>query len=159
MKSSAVTGTPSDHTALGSIWYWMVRGVVEVTSTLWSRSPLSVGTRVGVMVKALGSTFSSRVGVDESAPAGVRGLNPLHGWSTSTLAVPPVVAVRSETIGSSTSLIRWAPTWSTVATMRITAMITRGRVHRARRSAQKVANRPRRPSSAPSGLTSGAAGG
>ena len=43
MKSSAVTGTPSDQTALGLITYWMVRGDVEVASTLSSRSLLTWG--------------------------------------------------------------------------------------------------------------------
>ena len=44
MKSSADTGTPSDHTALGLITYWMVRGSVDVASTLSSRSLLTSGT-------------------------------------------------------------------------------------------------------------------
>ena len=49
MKSSALTGTPSDQTALGLITYWMVSGVVDVTSTLKSRSPLTCGTNFGLI--------------------------------------------------------------------------------------------------------------
>ena len=44
MKSSAVTGTPSDQTASGLMTYWMVSGEVEVTSTLVRRLPFTVGT-------------------------------------------------------------------------------------------------------------------
>jgi hypothetical protein len=49
MKSSAVTGTPSDHTAFGLITYWMVSGVVDVASTLSSRSEFTTGTSFGVI--------------------------------------------------------------------------------------------------------------
>ena len=41
MKSSALTGTPSDHTAWGLITYWIVNGDVEVASTLNRRSLLT----------------------------------------------------------------------------------------------------------------------
>ena len=50
MKSSAVTGTPSDQTALGLITYWIVSGVVDVASTLSSRSALTSGTSFGLTV-------------------------------------------------------------------------------------------------------------
>ena len=49
MKSSAVTGTPSDHTALGLMTYWMVSGDVDVASTLSSRSVLTWGTSFGLI--------------------------------------------------------------------------------------------------------------
>src|SRR5664280_930961 len=42
MKSSALTGTPSDHTAWGLITYWIVNGAVEVASTLGYRDVASV---------------------------------------------------------------------------------------------------------------------
>ncbi len=56
MKSSAVTGTPSDQTAFGLITYWMVSGEVEVTSTLGRRSLFTWGTSFGLITYALGST-------------------------------------------------------------------------------------------------------
>ena len=49
MKSSAVTGTPSDHTAFGLITYWMVSGAVETASTLSSRSVFTWGTSFGLI--------------------------------------------------------------------------------------------------------------
>ena len=49
MKSSALTGTPSDQTAVGLITYWMVSGDVEVASTLTSRSVLTWGTSLGLI--------------------------------------------------------------------------------------------------------------
>ena len=47
MKSSAVTGTPSDQTAFGLITYWMVNGEVDVVSTLNRRSLFTSGTSPG----------------------------------------------------------------------------------------------------------------
>ncbi len=49
MKSSALTGTPSDHTALGLITYWMVSGDGEMVSTLVSRSVLTSGISLGLI--------------------------------------------------------------------------------------------------------------
>ena len=49
MKSSAVTGTPSDQTALGLITYWMVNGDVDVASTLSSRSVFTWGSSLVLM--------------------------------------------------------------------------------------------------------------
>ena len=79
MKSSAVTGTPSDQTAFGLITYWMINGEVEVASTLKSRSVLTCGTSFGLMTYALGSTLTKSAGVVDAAPAGVSGLKPDQG--------------------------------------------------------------------------------
>ena len=50
MKSSAVTGTPSDHTAFGLSTYWMVSGEVDVASTDSKRSVLTWGMSFGETV-------------------------------------------------------------------------------------------------------------
>src|SRR5580704_729920 len=145
MKSSALTGTPSDQTAAGFTTYWMVSGLTAVTLVLLRRSALRVVVRLGRMVYALGRTDDSRVGVEELAPLGVFGLKPSQGWSRLTLAVPPVPETRSEMLCWVTSRIRWDPRWSTIATMTMITMISRGNVQRARRSAQNVSMRLRRP--------------
>ena len=49
MKSSALNGTPSDHTARGLITYWMTSGVVDVASTLTSRLALTSGISLGLI--------------------------------------------------------------------------------------------------------------
>jgi hypothetical protein len=59
MKSLALIGTPSDHTAFGLIWYTTVCGFVLVSLALVTNWVLSPGFRSGWTVNTRGSVWST----------------------------------------------------------------------------------------------------
>jgi hypothetical protein len=59
MKSLALIGTPSDHTAFGLILYTTVCGLVLVSAALVTNWVLSAGLRSGWTVNTRGNVWST----------------------------------------------------------------------------------------------------
>src|SRR5918998_6619651 len=90
MKSSAVTGTPSDQTARGLILYTAVWGSLLVSSALTSSSESSSSRKSGVVLQTRGHTFVISLTTAPVLLFGFLGLKPLAGSpAPPTTTVPP----------------------------------------------------------------------
>src|ERR1051326_5901061 len=93
MKSLALIGTPSDHTALGLIWYTTVCGFVLVSLALVTNVVLSAGLRFGWTVNTRGSV-GSRISVrTNSLSPSSSVLKPVTSSSHAEGRVPPLLTV------------------------------------------------------------------
>ena len=89
MKSLAVMGTPSDHTAWGFSVYTIVSGLVLTSSDCWMRFGFGVTSPEASTMNGLGSTAARSICVPAESPVGVLGLQPVGPWVTPTETDPP----------------------------------------------------------------------
>src|SRR5580700_7344837 len=89
MKSSAVIGVPSDHTALGLSVKTIVWGLEPVWVALCSSWVLRTGASLLLMMKAWGQTMFMISWSTYSDAAVVLMLKPARFWSRAMVAVPP----------------------------------------------------------------------
>jgi hypothetical protein len=90
MKSSAVIGVPSDHTALGFNLYTTVCGLRVVTVALWRSWLFITGWSLLFTMKACGHTMFMISCNTTSESAEVSTLKPARSSSSAMVAVQPV---------------------------------------------------------------------
>src|ERR1035438_8931816 len=91
MKSSAVIGVPSDHTALGLSVYTTVCGPLLVWAALTSSWLFRTGCSLLLMMNAWGHTMFMISWSTYSDAADVLMLKPARFWSSAMVAVRPEV--------------------------------------------------------------------
>src|SRR5579863_7319052 len=84
-------GTPSDHTARGSIWYTTVWGERLTTSALSTTLVSSWGARPGPTRKTWAQMALPSIRPAAVAPATVWSFSVVGTWSSAMVTVPPVV--------------------------------------------------------------------
>ena len=120
MKSAAVMGTPSDHTARASILYTTVWGLKLMTSALSTTLVSSWGTRPGPTRNTWGHTALATMRPSGVSPATVWSFKVVGTWSSATVTAPPAVGTKRGAPVVVVVAVRVAPEHAT----RITAVVT-----------------------------------